>query len=49
MKVKIEKAGKKETYKLIDSWSEVNLEMWTKLIASETGSKTKEAEEIVTA
>ena len=49
MKVKIEKAGKKETYKLIDSWSEVNLEMWTKLIASETGSKTKEAEEIITA
>ena len=48
MKVKIEKAGKKETYKLIDSWSEVNLEMWTKLIASETGSKTKEAEEIIT-
>ena len=49
MKVKIEKEGKKETYKLINSWSEVNLEMWTKLIASETGSKTKEAEEIVTA
>ena len=49
MKVKIEKEGKKETNKLINSWSEVNLEMWTKLIASETGSKTKEAEEIVTA
>ena len=49
MKVKIEKEGKKETHKLINSWSEVNLEMWTKLIASETGSKTKEAEEIVTA
>ena len=49
MKVKIEKEGKTKTYKLIDSWSEVNLEMWTKLIASETGSKTKEAEEIVTA
>ena len=49
MKVKIEKEGKKKTYKLINSWSEVSLEMWTKIIASETGSKTKEAEEIVTA
>ena len=48
MKVKIEKDGKKETYKLINSWSEVSLEMWTKIIASETGSKTKEAEEIIT-
>jgi hypothetical protein len=49
MKVKIEKEGKKKTYKLINSWSEVSLEMWTKIISSETGSKTKEAEEIVTA
>jgi hypothetical protein len=49
MKVKIEKEGKKKTYKLINSWSEVSLEMWTKIIASETGSKTKEAEEIITA
>ena len=48
MKVKIEKEGKKKTYKLINSWSEVSLEMWTKIIASETGSKTKEAEEIIT-
>ena len=48
MKVKIEKDGKKETYRLINSWSEVSLEMWTKIIASETGSKTKEAEEIIT-
>ena len=47
MKVKIKKEGKKETYNLIDSWSDVTLETWIKLIDSETGSKTEEAEETI--
>ena len=49
MKVKIKKEGKKETYNLIDSWSEVTLEKWIKVIDLETGSKTKEAEETIAA
>ena len=49
MKVKIKKDGKKETYNLIDSWSDVNLETWLKVIDLETGSKTKEAEETILA
>ena len=49
MKVKIKKQGKKETYNLIDSWSEVTLERWLKIIDLETGSKTEEAEETIAA
>ena len=49
MKVKIKKEGKKETYNLIDSWSEVTLEKWMQLIDVETGSKTKHAEETIAA
>tara|TARA_R110000824_G_scaffold5087_1_gene23702 strand:+ start:285 stop:926 length:642 start_codon:yes stop_codon:yes gene_type:complete len=49
MKVKIKKQGKKETFNLIDSWSEVTLEKWIKVIDLETGSKTKEAEETIAA
>jgi hypothetical protein len=49
MKVKIKKEGKKETYNLIDSWSDVSLEKWLQLISAETGSKTKEAEETIAA
>jgi hypothetical protein len=50
MKVKIKKEGlKKETYNLINSWSEVTLEKWLKLIDTETGSQTKEAEETIAA
>ena len=47
MKVKIKKEGKKETYNLINSWSDVTLEAWVKLIDKETGSKTEEAEETI--
>jgi hypothetical protein len=47
MKLKIEKKGKKEIYNLIDSWSDVNLETWIKLIDAETGSKTKESAETI--
>ena len=49
MKVKIKKEGKQETYNLINSWSDVNLETWLKVIDLETGSKTKEAEETIAA
>jgi hypothetical protein len=49
MKVKIKKEGKKETYNLIDSWSDVTLEKWMQVIDAETGSKTKQAEETITA
>ncbi len=49
MKVKIKKGGKEKTYNLIDSWSDVTLEKWMQVIDIETGSKTKEAEETITA
>jgi len=49
MKVKIKKEGKQKTYNLIDSWSDVTLEKWLKVIDIETGSKTKEAEETIAA
>ena len=44
MKVKIKKEGKVESFKLINSWSDVTLETWLKLIDFETGTKTEEAE-----
>jgi len=47
MKVKIKKEGKKKVYNLINSWSDVTLETWIRLVAAETGSKTKEAEETI--
>ena len=49
MKVKIKKQGKTKEFKLISKWSDVSLEQWLKLIEVETGSKTKEAEETITA
>ena len=49
MKVKIKKEGKVETFKLIDSWSDVTLETWLKLIDFETGTKTEEATETIAA
>ena len=49
MKVKIKKEGKKTTYNLINSWSEVSLEKWMQVIGLETGSKTKEAAETIAA
>jgi hypothetical protein len=44
MKVKIKKEGKVETFKLINSWADVTLETWLKLIDYATGTKTEEAE-----
>ena len=49
MKVKIKKEKKAETYTLINSWSDVNLETWVRVIDLETGSKAKEAEETIAA
>ena len=49
MKVKIKKEGKQKNYKLINSWSDVTLEKWMRVIDKETGSKTKEAEETIAA
>jgi hypothetical protein len=49
MKVKIKKEGKVETFKLINSWEEVTLELWLKLIDFETGTKTEEATETIAA
>jgi hypothetical protein len=49
MKVKIKKQGKTESFNLIDSWSDVTLELWLKLIDFETGTNTEEATETIAA
>ena len=49
MKVKIKKEGKVESFKLINSWSDVTLETWLKLIDFETGTKTENATETIAA
>tara|TARA_R100001230_G_C5648545_1_gene153921 strand:- start:334 stop:1005 length:672 start_codon:yes stop_codon:yes gene_type:complete len=49
MKVKIKKKGKTKSFKVIDSWSDVNLETWSKLIQFTELSKSKEAEETIAA
>tara|TARA_R110000737_G_scaffold80493_3_gene112689 strand:- start:7355 stop:8008 length:654 start_codon:yes stop_codon:yes gene_type:complete len=49
MKVKIKKKGKTKEFKLINSWEEVSLEKWLKLIDFHNGTKSKEAEETIAA
>ena len=49
MKVKIKKEGKVKEFKLINSWTDVTLETWLKLIDFETGTKTEEATETIAA
>ena len=49
MKVKIKKEGKVKEFKLINSWSDVTLETWLKLIDFSTGTKTEEATETIAA
>ena len=49
MKVKIKKEGKTKQYNVISKWSDVTLENWLKLVEAETGSKTNEALETITA
>jgi hypothetical protein len=43
MVVKIKKQGKVKEFKLINSWADVTMETWLKLIDFETGTKTEEA------
>ena len=43
MQVNIKKDGKKNIYNLINSWEDVTLDKWAKLIDSKSKSKTKEA------
>jgi hypothetical protein len=47
MKIKVEKEGKKKTYNLIESWEDVTLEKWVKLITFEKLSSTQEAMEVL--
>jgi hypothetical protein len=49
MKVKIKKQGKTKQYNVISKWSDVTLEKWLKLVEAQTGSKTNEALETITA
>ena len=49
MKVKIKKEGKTESFKLINSWADVTLETWLKLVDFATGTKTEEATETIAA
>ena len=49
MKVKIKKNGKTKKYKVVESWSDVTLESWAKLIESEGMSSSKEAIETINA
>ena len=49
MKVKVKKEGKVKEFKLINSWEDVTLEKWLKLIDFETGTKTEEATETIAA
>ena len=49
MKVKIKKEGKTESFKLINSWADVTLETWIKLVDFATGTKTEEATETIVA
>jgi hypothetical protein len=47
MKLKIKKEGKTKEFKLINSWADVTLENWLKLIEYQTGSKTEEAQKTI--
>jgi hypothetical protein len=49
MEVKIKKEGNTKTFNLINSWSDVTLEKWVKLVDLEDGNKSKEALETITA
>ena len=49
MKVKIKKEGKVKQFKLINSWADVTLSTWIKLVDFATGTKTEEATETIAA
>tara|TARA_R100000963_G_C4640145_1_gene103813 strand:- start:863 stop:1507 length:645 start_codon:yes stop_codon:yes gene_type:complete len=47
MEVKIKNKGKIEKFKLIESWEDVSLESWTRLVASKTKTKSEEALKVI--
>jgi hypothetical protein len=47
MKVKIKKKGKTKEFKIIESWEDVNLKSWLRLLDLQKGSKSNEALETV--
>ena len=47
MKVKIKKKGKTKEFKIIESWQDVNLKSWLRLLDLQKGRKSKEALETV--
>tara|TARA_R110000824_G_scaffold22909_4_gene83121 strand:- start:827 stop:1429 length:603 start_codon:yes stop_codon:yes gene_type:complete len=49
MKIKIKKEGKTKVFKLIQSWKDVNLETFLKLIEFQKGTKSSEAERTIAA
>ena len=49
MKIKIKKEGKTKTFKLIQSWKDVTLETFLKLIEFQKGTKAWEAEKTIAA
>ena len=49
MEIKIKKKGKVKKFKLINSWQDVTLDKWLKLINFASETKTKEAEETIAA
>lgn len=49
MKVQIKQKGKTKKFKLISTFEDVTLEKWLKLVDLENGTKTKRAEETITA
>ena len=48
MKVKIDKAGKSQSYNIIDSWEDVTLEKWAKLVSAHNGGNGKANEALAT-
>jgi hypothetical protein len=47
MKLKIQKAGKTQEFNLINSWSDVNLDKWAKLVSMKTKTNSQEAVETI--
>jgi len=47
MKININKDGEKKSYKVIDSWEDVNLETWAALVAASKGAKGNKAAEAI--
>ena len=48
MKVNIQKDGKKKAFNLINSWSDVTLDKWAKLVGAHSENRTKSQEALDT-